>query len=104
MRRRFPPGRFITGNPPHTDSSVGAFCKPISASGQPDPKFGGVWKKFPRENPNRVSETIEGEIVYVNPLAIACDLHNADPNVSLNDPSDKPGRGAGRNCSVSTKE
>ena len=44
MRCRLPPGKFMTGIPPQIAGSDGAFFKPISSCGQPDPKFGGSWK------------------------------------------------------------
>ena len=98
------PVKFMTGRPPQIDSSVGDPLSPINCSGQPDPKLGGVWKKFPRENPKRSSETTAGETIQVAPAAIACERQSAEPKVSLRDPSAKPGRGAGVNRFVSEKE
>src|SRR6185436_8275497 len=98
------PVRLITGMPPQTDSSVGDPLRPISLSGQPEPKFGGVWKKLPRANPKRISETRCGETIHVAPIAMAWERNSALPNVSLREPSARPGRGAGVNRFVSENE
>src|SRR5215831_11981969 len=46
--------------------------------------------------PNRASETSEGARIQTSPAATACDFRSAVPNVSFDDPSERPGRVPGR--------
>src|SRR4030095_4761242 len=104
MRRSITVVTLVTGIPPQMLSSVGPPFRPMSCSGHPEPKFGGVWKKFPRANPKRISETSVDDKTQVPPTATACERHKAEPNVSLREPSARPGRNEGWNKFVSEKE
>ena len=51
----------------------------------------------------KLQEILPGENIRVIPIATPWERFSLDPNVSLNEPSARPGSGAGRKTSLSAK-